>query len=188
MEKHVTSTCRAAYMPIRRINSIRGLLTEHATKILMTSTVLTRLDYCNSTYAGLPQKSLYKLQLTQNTAARVVARIPIYHHITSTLQHLKWLPINKRCQFKILVMKFKALHSQVPSYMCGLLYWYTPAMTLRSASTTSLVPNRSKTVRYGKKLFDTSTAVLWNNLSNTIKCATGINHYKNLLKHYISEL
>ena len=142
-----------------RINSIRGFLTEHATKILMTSSVLTRLDYCNSAYAGLPQKLLYKLQLTQNTAARISR----HHHITPTLQHLKWLPINKRCQYKILIMTFKALHSQVPSYMCDLLHWYTPARTLLSASTTLLVLNRSKTVRYGKRLFDTSTAVLWNN-------------------------
>ena len=154
----------------------------------MTSTVPTRLDYCNSTYAGLPQKSLYKLQLAQHTAARLVARIPRHHHITPTLKHLKRLPINKRCQFKILVMTFKALHSQVPSYMCDLLHWYTLARTLRSASTTSLEPNRSKTVRYGKRLFDTSKAVLWNNLPNNIKCATSIIHYKNLLKQYMSEL
>ena len=129
MEKHVTSFCRVSYTHIRRINSIRGFLTEHATKILMTSTVLTRLDDCNSTYAGLPQKSQYnyKLQLAQNTAARVVARIPRHHHITPTLQHLKWL------QYKILIMTFKVLHSQVPSYMCDLLHWYTPARTLRSA-------------------------------------------------------
>ena len=85
-------------------------------------------------------------------------------------------------------MTLKALHSQVPSYMCDLLHRYTPAKTLRSASTTSLVPNRTKTVRYGKRLFDTSTAVLWNNLLNNIKCATRINQFKNLLKHYMSEL
>ena len=60
--------------------------------------------------------------------------------------------------------------------------------TWRSASTTSLVPNRNRTVRYGKRLFDTSTAVLWNNLPNNIKCATSIIHYKNLLKQYMSEL
>ena len=87
-------------------------------------------------------------------------------------------------------MTFKVLHSQVPSYMCDLLHWYTPARTLRSASTTSLVLNRSKTVRYGKSLhvFNTSTAVLRNNLPNNIKCATSIIHYKNLLKQYMSEL
>ena len=72
-------------------------------------------------------------------------------------------------------------------YMCDLLHWYTPARTLRSAST-SLVPYRSKTVRYGKRLFVTSTADLWNNLPNNIKCATSIIHYKNLLKQYMSEL
>ena len=70
------------------------------------------------------------------------------------IQHLEWLSINKRCQYKILVMTFKALYSQVPTYMCDLLHWYTPARTLWSASTTSLVPNRSKTVRHGKRLFD----------------------------------
>ena len=137
----MTSTCRVSCMHIRRINSIRGFLNEHATLILMTSTVQTRLDYFNSTYAGLPQKSLHnlKLQLALNTAAR----IPRHHHITPTLQHLKWLPINKRCQYTILIMTFKALHSQVLSHMCDLLHRYTPARTLWSASTTSLVPNRS---------------------------------------------
>ena len=86
MEKHVTSTCRAACMHIWKINSIRGFLREHAIKILMTSTVVTRLDYCNSTYAGLSQKSLYKLQLAQITAARVVARILRHHHIIPSYQ------------------------------------------------------------------------------------------------------
>ena len=85
-------------------------------------------------------------------------------------------------------MTFKVLHSQVPLYMCDLLRWYTPARTLRSASSTPLVPNRNETVRYGKRLFDTSTAVLWNNLPNNIKCAISIIHYKNLLKQYMSEL
>ena len=70
-------------MIIQRLNSIAGFLTEHATKILATLTV----------YAGLQQESVYKLQLAQNTAARVVARIPRHHHITPTLQHFKWLPI-----------------------------------------------------------------------------------------------
>ena len=32
-------------MHTQRINGIRGFLTEHASEILMTSTVLTRLDY-----------------------------------------------------------------------------------------------------------------------------------------------
>ena len=45
----------------------------------------------------IPSEIAVHLQLAHNTAARVVARIPRHHHITPTLQHLKWLPINKRC-------------------------------------------------------------------------------------------
>ena len=74
-------------------------------------------------------------------------------------------------------MTFKALHSQVPSYMCDLLH--LPTRTLRSASTTSLVPNRSKTVRYGKRIFDTSTAVFMEQLAKYYQVRTLFNimHY-----------
>ena len=75
MEKDISNTCRAANMQVRKINSILHYLTESSSKTLITSTVLTGLDYCNSVYIGFPQKSLHRLQLTQNLAARTVQRI-----------------------------------------------------------------------------------------------------------------
>ena len=76
-------------MHIRKINSIRQYLSEQATLTLINSTVLIRLDYCNSVYVGLPQASLHKLQLAQNTAARVASRTPRYqphYPNTATIQ------------------------------------------------------------------------------------------------------
>ena len=84
----ITNTCSAANMQIRKINSIRHYLTESSSKTLITYTVLTRLDYCNRVYIGLPQKSLHRLQLTQNSAARTVQRIHRYHLFTPFLQQL----------------------------------------------------------------------------------------------------
>ena len=156
MEKHIMNTCRWSYMHIRKINSIRRYLSEHATKTLMNSTVLVRLDYCNSTYVGLPQVSLHKLQLAQNTAARVISRTPRHEHITPTLQRMNWLSITKRCQMKLLVMTFKVLHQEAPQYIIDLFHWYSPAWALHSASSTSLVPQRSKTIRFEKRLIDTN--------------------------------
>ena len=75
--------------------------------------------------------------------------------ITPVLVQLHWLPITKRRQFKILTMTYKALHHNAPTYICDMLNWCQPARTLQSASTTSLVPNRNRTIRYGRRLLHT---------------------------------
>ena len=101
-------------MSIRKIKSIRRYLCENSTKMLVNSTVLSRLDYCNSAYVIMPQKSLHRLQLAQNLAARIINLTPRHHHITPVLQRLNWLTVSKRCQLKIIMLTFKVLHRQVP--------------------------------------------------------------------------
>ena len=48
------NVCMVAYFELRRINSIRNLLSIDAVKTLVCSFVLSRLDYCNSLLVGLP--------------------------------------------------------------------------------------------------------------------------------------
>ena len=130
-------------------------------------------------------KSIHRLQITQNSAARLISRTPRHEHITPVLVQLHWLPITKRCQFKILPMTYKASHHNAPPYICDMLSWYQPARTLRSASTTSLVPNRNRTIRYGRRLLDTSSAALWNPLPDYIKSADTIITFKTYLMTYM---
>ena len=185
LDNHISNTCKATYMHIRRINSIRKYLSTHAVKTLVQSLVISRLDYCNSIYTGLALKSIHKLQLAQNAAARCITRTPRRDHMTPVLRELHWLPMSKRCQFKTLMLTYKSLHENAPSYICELLNWYTPRRSLRSASTTSLVPNRNKTVKYSKRLLDTAAANLWNGLPSDLKTAANISCFKGLLKTYL---
>ena len=87
-EKQISTTCRTAYMQIRRINSIRQYLTESAAKTIIQMMVVSRLDYCtcNSLYNGLPMKSIKKLQLAQDSAARVMDKTPRCAHMTPVLK------------------------------------------------------------------------------------------------------
>ena len=59
---HICKTCKATYIQIRHISTIRHLLTTQATQTLVCSLVLSRLDYCNSLLSGCPQYLLDKLQ------------------------------------------------------------------------------------------------------------------------------
>ena len=185
LDCQIAATCRSSYMHIRRINTIRQYLTNDAVKTLTQSLVTSRLDYCNIIYNGLPMKSIKRLQLTQNAAARLIRRIKKRAHITPVLRDLHWLPVVKRCQFKILVFTYKSLKNEAPSYISDLLNWYHPNRPLRSANTTSITPKRYKSVRYGKRLMDTGAAMRWNSLPNELKCAITTNCFKKTIKTYL---
>lgn len=57
--------------------------------------------------AGLPMKSIWKLQSVQNDAARLLTWTAWWNRITPILQELHCSPVCVRVQFKVLVMTFK---------------------------------------------------------------------------------
>ena len=61
MDQHVNFLCRSVFLELRRIGHLRHHLTVDATKKLVSSFVLSRLDYCNSLLAGLPENRLVSL-------------------------------------------------------------------------------------------------------------------------------
>ena len=102
MAPHVKSVVKKSSFHLRNIGKARRVLTEDATKTVMQSLVMSRLDYCNALLIGIQQDLIAKLQRLQNSAARIVSRTRKYEHITPVLIKLHWLPIKFRIQFKIM--------------------------------------------------------------------------------------
>ena len=71
MDAHVNHLCKVLNFELRKLSQIRKYLDINSTKTLASAFILSRLDYCNSVFAGLPQDKLQKLQLIQNRAASV---------------------------------------------------------------------------------------------------------------------
>ena len=59
MLPHLNDTCRSAYYHLWRINKIRKYLSDCGAKTLIQALVISRMDYCNSIYHGLPIKSFF---------------------------------------------------------------------------------------------------------------------------------
>ena len=83
-DMQVSETCKASYFHIRALRHIRFSLTTEASKTTAVAMVGFRLDYCNSLLAGPSVSNLARLQLVQNTLARVVTEKSGFCHIASS--------------------------------------------------------------------------------------------------------
>ena len=153
LEMQVNQLCKVLYFQLRRISKIRSFLTVDAANTLAVAFILSRLDYCNSLLAGLPDHKLAKLQRIQNSAARLVLRKPRRESATPFLKILHWLPVKARIEYKVSTLCYQCLNSvAMPSYLCELLQTYKPTRTLRSKDSSLLVLHFSLNT-YGKKSF-----------------------------------
>ena len=82
VKKHIIKICQTAYFELKRISSIHRFLTEDAAKTLVTSCILSRLDYCNCLLMGTRNSVIQPLQKIQNFAARLVLLTPHHHYFS----------------------------------------------------------------------------------------------------------
>ncbi len=185
-QQQVSKTCQLCYFELRRISSIRRYLTEDALKTLVCAFVLSRIDYCNSLLTGCPQNLIFRLQKVQNNAARLIVRPSKFAHISPILLSLHWLPVEKRIQYKILLLTFKALNGYGPSYLSDLLQYYTPSRQLRSSSDTCLlcIP-RFHRKSFGQRSFACQAPTLWNKLPQSLRYSDSLSAFKSSLKTFL---
>ena len=185
LEKHVTSTCKACFFHLRNISRIRVSLSLADTEKLVHAFITSKLDNANSLLYGLPKFLIHRLKYVQNAAARVVTRTRKYDHIKPVLKQLQWLPISQRINYKILLLTYKALNGQAPSYITELLEPYVPTRNLRSSSKNLLKVPPVKLKGYGHRCFSFVAPSLWNSLPNNIRGCGSLSDFKTCIKTYL---
>lgn len=182
---HFNNITKVAFFHLRNIVRIRPFLSRPDAEKLIHAFITSRLDYCNSLFAGLPANSIKRLQYIQNSAARVLTHTSSRHHITPVLQQLHWLPVQSRIDFKVLILTYKAVHGLAPDYICDLVTPSIPARSLRSAGSLSLCQPRCKLKTMGGRAFSCNAPKLWNTLPASIRDAASVDCFKRLLKTHL---
>ena len=137
LKEEVNKYRHLAYLETRRVGSVRRYLSSEDTKILVSSLLLSRLDYRNALLAGSPQVLLDKIQTASNCSAGLIFKAPKSAHITPLLYDLHWLPISSLIQYKIALISFNVVSAPAPPYLSELFRLYSPR-SLRSASDTRI--------------------------------------------------
>ena len=110
-------------------------------------------------------------------------------HITPLLKTLHWLPVRQRIVFKILLIVFKALNGQAPSYILELLTLKSNSHShnLRSSNDTLLLkmPTCKTKVTLGDRAFSCAAPKIWNNLPLSIRKSQSVTSFKTKLKTHL---
>ena len=105
MKSQITRLVGSCFGILWQIRSIRRSLPRESILTLISSYVMSKLDYCNVAYAGLPRCQLDRLQSVMNAAARLTVGAQLHDHITLLLADLHWLQIPQRIQHTLCVLR-----------------------------------------------------------------------------------
>ena len=158
--KQISSLSSACHYHIRDLRCIRHTLDFTTATTIATALVLSRLDYCNSIYYGLPITQIKRLQHIQNGLAVAVTRIPKHFHISPVLKSLHWLKVEQRIQYKIISPPSNN-RTKVPSPAHNIK---PPGRTRFSDHLCLSLPPISTRLKFADRSFHNSSPRLWNSL------------------------
>jgi hypothetical protein len=185
LNTHVSRICQSGYFQLRSLRTVQNVLPAKALERLAHAFITSRLDYCNSILFGLPENMIQRLQLLQNSAARMVSKVGRYDHIRPILKSLHWLPVKQRINFKVLVITYKALNDLAPSYIRELLKPYHPTRMLRSCDANLLTVPRMRLKTFGYRTFCYAAPHLWNDLPQFVRDSHSLDVFKTRLKTHL---
>jgi len=89
------------------------MLALDAAKRITHSVVSSRLDYTNTLLHGTSATNLNKLQMAQNTLARVMCSVST----TELHRQPHWLSIHQQITYDITVITYKTTTTDTPAYL-----------------------------------------------------------------------
>ena len=185
MTCQVNKICSLGYLNIKNIAEIRKSLNKDNTKILINALVTSHLDYGNSLLYGITKKMLNKLQVLQNTSARVIEKLKRQDRITETRKQLHWLPIQARIEFKIIKFTWQCLNNMAPDYLKNKIEIKQTIRPLRDNDKLLLVEPQTNLATYGDVCFSKVAPKLWNSLPYELRAIESLELFKKKLKTFL---
>ncbi len=165
---HVDNMVRQMTGILCYLARIRYFLTEDATKLLVHSLVLSRLNYCSVVWGGLNKSHVRKLQKTVNFAARVIHGARKYDHVSPLLQELNWLTVENMLNVATACFMYKVTNGLVPS-TCTRMFTRTHEVSRRTTRQSQDFYLPKVRTEAGRRSLTFRGSKLWNELPDSVK-------------------
>lgn len=187
MKDQISHVVKVAGYHLRNISFIKKYLDENSIKKLISNHVISKLDYTNSVYYGLPNYLLKKLQLIMNRAARLIKGRSLRDRVTPILIELHWLPVKARIVYKQCVMVRQAIRHGKPKYVRDMLtdFRTDSDIILRHDDDGYRLMEPRFYKEAGRRAFVNCAPRLYNAIPANIKMAETVDVFKKRLKTYL---
>ena len=176
----VNQCVQSCFATIRKISSVKCFLGQNHRKVLVTSLVLSQLDYCNGILYNINSDILKRMQTVQNCAAKLIYNRRKYDSgLSSLFSSLHWLRIKERIAFKIMLIVHKCLYCKSPVYLNNIL-----SITDNFIRTGNLITIKTNYAS-SQGAFSVCAPHLWNKLPLNIKFETSTVQFKRKLKTFL---
>jgi hypothetical protein len=185
IDRHISHVRKTCQFHLRNIYQLKAVIPKEALPKVIYAYINSRYDFCNSLLSGATEKQIQKIQLIQNSCARILTNRPRTESITAQLRDLHWLPVKFRVKFKLLVMAHKVVYDeQYPAYID--LRCRNPTRTTRSSSYVQLVSSYSPRLKsVGGRSVTQQMIRTWNELPGSIRMEENLMKFRSLVKTYL---
>ena len=184
-ESHISSIIRRTNSILVSLYKIRPHLSPEILQILVQTHVFPHLQYCSSVWGGAHNCRMDRLQKCIHFAARLVAGLRRYDHVTPALDALGWPSIGDIVARRDAVNVHRALH--VPSAPESLRSMFRPRCAVSERSTrataagTAVMELPRFRLSVARRLFPYRAAESWNALPRHV---TNSASRSQLVKHF----
>ena len=158
---------------------IKKFLNLDCRKLFYNGYILPLIDYCCIVWSSCSSEGLKRILKLQKRAARLILETDPFAPSAPLFKHLNWMTVEQRIKYHKLVMTFKCINNDAPSYLTNKFHYVSDRnpYPLRNAVQGNLILPKPKTELF-KKSSMYSGPVLWNNLPIPLRNITNVNSFK----------
>ena len=185
-DEHVNRVVRSCNSTLVNLWRVGSKLSRKLRTTLVSSLVLSKMDFCNSLLAGITKKNLTKLQKVQNASARFVYGQRRWQGATKLRKQLHFLPVAERIEFKICVLIFKCINDLAPPYLSQLVEKRRKKVKcLRKDNDELLLETPRSRLKSTERAFRFIGPKLWNQLPRVLRETSTLSCFKKDLKTHL---
>ena len=185
--RHVQYLTKKVSPKIALIHRLRNTLPPESLNLVYTSLIQSSFDYCLSVWGNSSKKNLTTVQRLQNRAARAVTgNFNFSSSVSTIINNLHWMPIQKRLLYFLGILVYKCLHGKAPTYLINTLNYVSnshPCNTRNAAQHHLTVPHPFLSLF--KQSFIYAGPTFWNSLPFHITHTDNLFSLKQKLKLYL---